>query len=461
MLIAEDETIVALSTPLGSGALAVIRLSGLHACAIVNAMTMLASRKLLTDVPTHTVHYGSIIAQNKQTIDNVMITVMHGPRTFTGQDTVEITAHNNQFIIEAIIQESIKHGARPAQEGEFTRRAFLNNKIDLIQAEAINELIHANTQNVLKKALAQLDGSFSHWLLICEQNLIKALAFCEASFEFLDDEGDFGHIINDQITEILKQIGQVKQSFDAMQQIRNGIRIALIGSVNAGKSSIFNALIKQERAIVTPIAGTTRDTIEAGVYKQGNYWTIIDTAGIRTTQDVIEQEGIKRSWQEAQKADVVLLIIDGARELTSDEHAIYQELYSSHAAKTIVVKNKIDCSVTRQFSQLPIAIHDNHVEASGLTKLGIDTLEQRIEEKIAQLLQQCDSPFLLNQRQYNILLGLEQKLDTIQTMLNGTIQYELVSYHLRDALEHLTELTGKSISEAGMDAVFKQFCVGK
>lgn len=485
MLMSEEQTIVALSTPMGSGALAVIRLSGVTACAIVAQITKLASNKLLTEVPSHTVHYGSIVDAHSQVIDTCMITVMRAPRTFTGQDTVEITAHNNPFIIEAIIQESIRNGARPAQEGEFTRRAFLNNKIDLIQAEAINELIHANTQSVLKKALAQVDGSFSQWLSTCELALVKALAFCEASFEFLDDEGDFGHVISDQLTEILRQITNVKQSFDAMQQIRNGIRIALIGSVNAGKSSIFNALIKQDRAIVTPIAGTTRDTIEAGIYKQGNYWTIIDTAGIRTTHDTIEQEGIKRSWQEAHKADVVILVIDGARQLLHDERAIYHELYTKYSHKTIVVKNKSDLvavnkgdgeltsilSINRDQASIDQLLADQStfdktleqvfIEVSGLTKSGIDILEQLIEQKIAQLLASCDAPFLLNQRQFNILLGLEQKLQTIVSMLSGTIQYELISYHLRDSLEHLTELTGKSVSEAAMDAVFKQFCVGK
>lgn len=452
----DEETIIALCTPKGSGAIALLRLSGVNAREITSSIARLPSGKSLSSVLTHTIHYGSIV--NKDVIiDQVLFLVMDSPRTFTGQNTVEITCHNNAFIIDAIIALAIEHGARLAHEGEFTKRAFLSGKIDLVQAEAINELIHANTQIALKQSLAQLEGSFSSWINLIQTQLIKSLAWCEASFEFLDDEEEFGIKIKTHLESLLVQIAQLKKTFDQQQQIRQGIKIALIGSVNAGKSSIFNALLNQKRSIVTEIAGTTRDVIEAGLYRNGNYWTLLDTAGLRNTHDVIEREGIRRAEEEAQKADVILLVFDGSRKLTLEETAVYENLLILHAQKIILVYNKFDLP---KYSEHPL-IDKANIAISGLTKLKIDSLEKLIEEKIATLFSTIESPFLLNQRQFNLLIELEKKIMVIITMLEKAIQYELVSYHLKDALETISELSGRSVSEAGLDMVFKEFCVGK
>ena len=414
------------------------------------------NNKKLSDAPSHTVHYGSVIGIDSKTIDHVMFIVMHGPRTFTGQNVVEITTHNNQFLIEAVIATAIHHGARLAEQGEFARRAVLNDKIDLVQAEAINELIHANTQLALKKSLAQLEGTFSYWIADIEKKLLHALALSEASFEFIDEEDmAFGEQIHATTKAILHTIAELKKTFDAQQHIRQGIRIAIIGSVNAGKSSLFNALLKKDRAIVTNIAGTTRDVIEAGVYRNNNYWTLIDTAGLRQTDDIIELHGIERSHNEAQSADIILLVIDSARTMTLQEKSIYEEIYDAHAHKTIVVKNKTDLAQIKSYlnitEQLEVSAHNNQ---------GIYLVEQYIEKKIAALFSDLESPFLLNKRQYNLLLHVERKLNELIPLLANP-EYEIVSYHLNEILAHLSELTGKSISEAGMDAVFRNFCVGK
>jgi len=328
----DDQTIIAQCTPAGSGAIALLRVSGEHAIAMVTTFSKLASHKKLLDLPTHTIHFGWVIDTAGNHIDQVLFLLMRGPRTFTGQDTVEITCHNNPFIIESIIQAALNHGARLANSGEFTKRAVLNDKIDLIQAEAINELIHANTQSALKKSLAQLEGSFSHAVKNIESSLIKALALSEASFEFIDEEDlEFGKQILTIIETVLATIATLKVNFDQQKQIRQGVRIALIGAVNAGKSSLFNALLGKNRAIVTNIAGTTRDVIEAGLYRYGNYWTLIDTAGLRQSADHIEQEGIKRSFDEAHNADIILLVFDGSRAMTSEECAVYKELYAQYS----------------------------------------------------------------------------------------------------------------------------------
>jgi len=534
------QTIIAQCTPQGSGAIALLRISGPQALEVASRISILASKQTLTSVPTHTIHYGFILPfdtpafakasnghsgakpdgaasedrrtggeskpihktapkqiiysewaqEQSEKIDNVLFLVMHGPKTFTGEDTVEITCHNNPFIIEKIIELAIAAGARHAHNGEFTRRAVLNNKIDMVQAESINELIHANTQVSLKQAMAQVNGSFSHWIGGLEKNILKALAFCEASFEFLDEEITFDQQIKTFLQETLDTIHQVKLTFDKQQHIRQGIRIAIIGSVNVGKSSIFNALLHQQRAIVTNIAGTTRDVIEAGVYKNGNYWTLIDTAGLRETADIIEQEGITRSFEQAQLADIILLAFDRSRELTSRETEVYAKIIREHEEKIIYVHNKADLPAHASFGDSTLAGNldplvtnigqdtrikaiavsarpeTNYINAghtpTGQANIGIDKLEQEVESKIQAIFAAVTSPFLLNKRHHHILLALEKDLIHILSFFdNAQIPYELVAYHLNDALAHLSDLTGKTVSEQAMDAIFREFCVGK
>lgn len=451
-----DSTIIAQCTPQGSGALALIRISGPDSIKIVDHISTLASKKKLVDCTTHTIHYGFVVDAQKTIVDSVMFLLMRGPRTFTGEDTVEITCHNNPFLIDSIIQLAIVNGAQLAQPGEFSQRSFLNDKLDLVQAEAINELIHASSQVALKQALSQLDGSFSHWVAGIEKDLVKVLALSEASFEFLDEEHAFVDQIKAIVTSIVKKVAEAKNTFDQQKQIREGVRIAIVGSVNAGKSSLFNSLLNQKRAIVTNIAGTTRDAIEAGLYRNGNYWTLIDTAGLRQTDDIVEKEGIERSFEEAQKADIIIMVLDQSRGLTVQEEAIYTKLYAEYNDKIIVVFNKSD---------LPTLISEKKYDAvlhlSTKNNKTISILEDALEKKISNLYSNLASPFLLNKRHYTLLLSLEQKLNNIESMLTEDVAYELLSHHIQDSLECLTELTGKSISEAGMDAVFKEFCVGK
>lgn len=451
----EDQTIIAQCTPRGSGALALLRISGPQALEIATSMAQLLSKQRITDVASHTIHAGYVIDQNNQHIDQVMFLVMHGPRTFTGENTVEITTHNNPFIIEAIIQQALAHGARIAQEGEFCKRAVLNGKIDLVQAEAINELIHANTQMALKQSMAQVKGSFSQWISTIERDLIKAMALCQASFEFIEEENmTFGNEIKVIIQNIIDTIAQLKITFDQQQRIRQGIRIAIIGSVNAGKSSLFNMLLQQNRSIVTSIAGTTRDVIEAGLYKDQNYWTLIDTAGLRQTDDIIEKEGIERSLHEAELADIILLVIDASRSMHSDETTIYNKIAQQYPHKIIVLYNKSDLQQKTEFALPGLSI-------STQGKSHNASIEEAIATKITALLDTISSPFLLNSRHYNLLMTLEKQCYEILPLLTNNTAYELLSIHLQEAAAHVSELTGKTISENAMDEVFRSFCVGK
>ncbi len=453
----DQQPIIAQCTPHGPGALALLRITGMQSVEVADTIARLASKKLLADVHTHTIHYGTIVANDESVIDHVLFLLMRSPHTFTGQDTVEITCHNNPFIIEAIIQAAIFAGVRMADPGEFSKRAVLNEKIDMVQAEAINELIHANTQQGLKKAMAQLEGTLSDVIQHIEALLLKALVFCESSFEFIEEEGlEFGAQIGQLLREVEQIITSLQKTEPHQYHIKNGVRIAFIGSVNAGKSSLFNALLGKNRAIVSDVAGTTRDVIEAGLYRNGVYWTLIDTAGIRSTMDTIEQEGIARSFDQAAQADIIILVYDGLRQLLATEQQVYEELRAQYTTKIITVASKADISDM-------IFDHGSFTHAVSICRPeSINLLEHAIFCKVQKLFENTDTPFLLNKRHYQLLTNLARTLAVVHDFLNKKpIAYELIAYHLNDALAHLTQMSGKSMSEKTMDAVFKEFCVGK
>jgi tRNA modification GTPase len=521
-----QRTIVAQCTPIGSGTLAVIRISGPQSLQIVDQLGQLANWAKISAQAANTISYGAVIEsitapqnlpESLETIiiDRVMFSVFRAPKSFTGENTVEISCHNNQLIINQIINLALKFGASLAQRGEFSQQAFLNQKLDLTQVEALNELIHANTDQALKKSLAQLDGSLSSWLVEIEAQLLQALALSEASFEFLDEEFDFGPQILVIIEKLELTLRELQVKFSQDQQLRTGIKIAIIGPPNAGKSSLFNKLVQQERAIVTEIAGTTRDTIEAG-WQLGEYLvTFVDTAGLRKTIETIEQLGITRSLQAAQTADVILLVFDSTRDLTSytaTELAEYQALIKLYSHKILLVLNKCDldtrniprlCSgraenkhlaqnITEKPTQLnssllqlklfyslalsrssrtPLTPSDSRggdvaseipILVSAQTGANLDQLKQALENKIQSLLGVNNSPFLLNQRHSVIISDLLTQLEIIQKLLaQEHVAYELLSINLNQALVTISELTGKTISEQAMDKIFREFCVGK
>jgi len=460
----DRRTIVACCTPSGGtgGAVALIRISGPHAIAVANRIfkkSGLASFSL-TEQESHTVYHGCGVNGTGVIIDEVLCILMRAPRTFTGEDTIEITCHHNQLIIDAIIHAAIAAGARFAQRGEFTQQAFLNKKIDLIQAEAIHELITAQTAQSLERSLAQLQGSMSHTMDTIEKQLLTIIAWCEASFEFVEEVGDFGSAIQKKTHSLRSTITGMLSSFSSQAHIRTGIRIALLGSVNAGKSSLFNRLVQQERSIVTAIPGTTRDSIESTVSRQGIAWTYIDTAGLRATHDIVEREGIARSWRSAQEADVLLLIIDRSRPITEEEHGYYQQLLINHTYKSIVVYNKSDLPSLPETEQL--IIHDVTCVLSATTGDGVTELETYITQKTQQLLMKNQMPFLINQRHQQILISLDFHLSHIEHLCNTTTPpYELISLELQQAVSCIHEVTGKTVSESALHKIFSEFCIGK
>lgn len=460
----DQQAIVALCTPRGSGAIGLIRISGPNAVSVAAQIARLTSEQAMAALPTHTIHHGLVVEPvSQEIIDEVLFLIMRAPRTFTGEDTVEITCHNNPFIIERIINAAVYAGARGALPGEFTKRAFLHGKVDLVQAEAINDLIHAQTEFGLKQSMAQLQGTLSQALAHLEVKLIALLGYAEASFEFLDEEQrdiDFATIVEQRTQEVLHDLQGMKQHFDLQKQIRQGIRVALVGSVNAGKSTLFNALVGQERAIVTAIPGTTRDTIELSVYRGGVFWLFVDTAGMRQTDDLVEQQGIERSLAEVKVADVVVIVIDASRAMSDQEKAAYQQLVDLAQQKALLVYNKIDVIEHQPTETMGSwGLPSFHISAK--QKNGLELLQVAIQEKIQMLFSQAQSPYLLNQRQFNVLSEIELELEAIAKTFNDGVHYELLAYRLKDLIEKISALTGKNVTENVLDMVFNEFCVGK
>ncbi len=467
--ILQFDPIIALCTPRGSGAIALLRLCGRDAITIATNMSRLSSGKLLSEQSSHTIHHGFVIDQQSDIIDEVLFLLMHSPKTFTGEDTVEITAHNNQFIIDHIIKRAIELGARLAKPGEFTERAYLNKKMDLVQAEALAEVISAQSEQTLRIAQSQMRGSLSSYFGELEHDLITLLGLSEASFEFLDEEQrdlDFDALVREHIALIRKKIDTLTAQFSLQEHIRSGFRIALIGSVNVGKSTLFNALLEQDRAIVTDRAGTTRDSIEGSRYHKGHFLTYIDTAGIRITEDIIEQEGIARSHTEAARADIIILVIDRSMVFTPFEHQLLIDLVKQYESKIIVVENKEDltitsCALIQEILAQHPALQDWYVSMSARTSGGLAHLRKLIDAKIDTLFSTLSSPFLLTKRQQALISELDKKLQTIESLCAHSIEYEIVAYHIQDILLELSQLTGKNVHEKMLDMVFRSFCIGK
>ncbi len=452
----QNNTIVAQATPVGPGAIALIRLSGKDAISIAENASQLLGGIVLSQKKSHTISYGAIVDSVGQKIDQVLFLLMRAPNSFTGEDVVEITCHNNQLIIHAIITRCIELGAQPAERGEFTRRAVEHGKISLLQAEAIQELISSQSTSSIQKSLAQLEGSLSAWIEKLEKNLLNARALCEASFEFLEEEYDPESDLQELLAETRFLLLEAHEQFSAQKQLKEGIRIALIGATNAGKSSLLNALCKQDRAIVTPIAGTTRDTIETTLYKNGIAWTLVDTAGLRNTQDPIEAAGIQRTYKEAQKADIILLLVDGTSKTTTNELSEYQSFLKEHQGKCIILQTKADLQKNK-VSALPIDLF-----VSSNQNLGLAELESKITEHLQNLLGQTELPFTLNQRHMHVLTQIQQIVEDVQgDLCAAQPSYELISLKLQDAIKACVQMSGKEYTAALLDTVFSQFCVGK
>lgn len=450
-----NDIIVAQSTPSGLGALAIVRFSGKDIRKLLDLVINLKSKKKIYLVDSHTIHYGTFFDENNNEIDHIMLAIMDGPRSFTGENSAEVTCHNNPFIISKIIQTAIFYGARLANRGEFTERACINNKIDIFQAEAINELLHAQSEITTKAALSQLNGSLSNDIKNLEKQLITISAWCHANFEFLEEEHDFTKDIILSIENTIDYIHAILKKYDINIVLKKGINIGIIGHVNVGKSSLLNSLVGYKRAIVSDIAGTTRDTIEVLMNIADLPITLTDTAGIRTSKNSIEQEGITKSIDVLEKSEIILLVYTESTIKNKKIYEWYKDIIKNNKKKVIIIKNKTDQKNTKTFFQ-------DELLCSMYNPESINIVYKKIEEWIKYFINTETPEYLINNRHVENLKKVKNNIISIkEKLLQKNIFYEIIIEELYKTQEIISILQAKSIQNDVFNEVFKTFCVGK
>ena len=461
MLNQKNDTIAAVSTPFGEGGISIIRMSGQDAADIVK--DIFEPIHLLENPQERYATLGRI-TDGIENIDEVLVTFFNKPNSYTGDDMVEISCHGSPFICSRILELLFLHGARPAQPGEFTLRAFLNGKMDLLQAEAVADLIHSKTEESRKAAVHQLQGSLSKRIRDLRNDIIQMCSLLEVELDFSEEEIEFAskEELTGKLREIHEKIKSLIDSYERGKIYREGIKIVIAGKPNVGKSSILNCLLEKERAIVTEIPGTTRDTVEDVLDIGGVLTYITDTAGIRQTVDPIEKEGIRRTRQAIEASDVILFILDKSTPIDLDDLSLGRMIKNSRK-KTIVVLNKIDLppvwdsqEINRLFSL------ESVFEISALKRTGMQNLIQALETNIlSRAAPANDEITLTNIRHKDCLLRTEENIKNAQTALSKQMSQEFIALDLRGALDHLGEITGQTVGEEILNTIFSSFCIGK
>ena len=442
------DTICAISTPFGTGGISVIRVSGVDAIEKVNSIFKGSD---LSKVRSHMISYGFILDYNNDNLDEVLVAVMKAPKTFTAEDVVEISTHGGVLITKKVLERVLSTGVRLAERGEFTQRAFLNKKIDLIQAESINELIHAKNDSAIKIANQGLNKETSNLVVGLRDLVIELIAKIEVNIDYPEYEDEIimtSDIIIPKVKEIIQEMEIVIENSLKTKMIKDGIKTAIVGAPNVGKSSLLNTLLDEDRAIVTDYAGTTRDTIEATVNIGEITLNLIDTAGIRNTFDEIEKIGITRSIKAINEAELVLLVIDQNKKLGEDDLKL---LDLTKDKKRIVVLNKSDLPVKTQIKNASIISIKN--------KSGIKELESRIIEELSlSELELSNYSYLSNSRQIG---KLEEAKTALESVLNNNVPVDIMSIDITKAFKLLSEILGEEYQEKLINELFTKFCLGK
>jgi len=450
-----DDTIVAIATPLGEGGLAVVRLSGPRALSIAEKSFQPVGKSSLkpSNAATHTIHYGRVAREGK-VVDEVLLAVMRAPRTFTREDVVEITCHGGLLPAKLVLDAVLESGARLALPGEFTKRAFLNGRIDLTQAEAVADLIHSRTELALTAANEQLAGKLSQRINQLRDEMLKTLAHIEAHIDFPDEDisPDTREKLMGRLESAIAFMDELLRTANEGQLLRRGIRAAIIGRPNVGKSSLLNQLLGRDRAIVSPIPGTTSDTIEETANIRGLPVVFVDTAGLRESTDTVEMEGVRRSRQTFESAELILHVLDGAEPLTTADQKYLAEFAGK---KRILIGNKSD--LTRRLN-LP----EPSINVSCVTGEGVEALKDAIKELVwsgeikAEMLQ-----VMINSRHQEALKRARAATQQTFVALRDNLTLELVAMDLRIAVNAIGEIVGKTATEDLLDSIFSQFCIGK
>ena len=459
----EFDTIAAISTAPGEGAIGIVRISGEDAIRIADEVYRLKDKRL-KEQPSHTIHYGHIVdPKNDEVIDEVMVTVLRAPKTFTREDVVEINCHGGIVAINRILQLVLRMGARLAEPGEFTKRAFLNGRIDLSQAEAVMDLIRAKTDKSMQMAMRQLDGELSKLIQNLRQEILNTLAQVEVNIDYpeYDDVEEMTlQLLREKTQQVSQGIRALLNTASQGKILRDGLKTAIVGRPNVGKSSLLNVLLREEKAIVTDIAGTTRDTIEEYVNVRGVPLQLIDTAGIRETDDVVERIGVERSRKALNEADFVLLILNQSEELMDEDLRLLEQ---TKDFKRIILLNKTDLPTKIDMDKVKEFTTDSEiVTTSMLKKEGIDQLEEKIADYFFQgQMNERDATYLSNTRHIALLEKAEQALQEVANGVEMGMPVDLIQIDFTRAWDLLGEITGDTVQDELLTQLFSQFCLGK
>lgn len=460
----EFDTIAAISTPMGEGAIAIVRLSGDEAVAIADKIFKSPNHKRLAEVATHTIHYGHLIdPKTDEVVEEVMLSLMRGPKTFTREDVVEINCHGGIVSVNRVLQLVLRYGARLAEPGEFTKRAFLNGRIDLSQAEAVMDLIRAKTDRAMNVALGQMDGKLSRLITSLRQALLETLAQVEVNIDY----PEYDDVEEMTIPVLLEKCGWVREEIIKLLQtssqgkiLREGLSTVILGRPNVGKSSLLNSLVQENKAIVTDIAGTTRDIIEEYVNVRGVPLRLVDTAGIRETEDIVERIGVERSREALKDADLILLVLNYGEELTEEDERLFETI---QAMDYIVVVNKTDIERKIDLNRVhELAGKHRVVTTSLLKEEGVIELEEAIAALFFEgQVEANDLTYVSNVRHIALLHQAQQVIEDALAAAESGVPVDMIQIDVTRTWEILGEIIGDTVQESLINQLFSQFCLGK
>lgn len=457
----KSDTIAAIATAMTNSGIGIIRISGDEAVEVADRVIKLKGKdKTLVNCPSHTIHYGFVV-DNGETVDEVMVLLMKAPKSYTREDTVEIDCHGGILVMNRILDLVLKNGARPAEPGEFTKRAFLNGRIDLVQAESVIDVINAKNDFALKASVEQLQGSVSEVIGKMRGEILHEIAYIESAID--DPEHyqleDYGEELSVKLNPILTEIETLLRNAENGSILKEGIHTVIVGKPNSGKSSLLNTLVGKERAIVTDIAGTTRDVIEEQIRLNGISLNMIDTAGIRNTDDVVEKIGVDKAKEYVEKSDLVIYVVDSSIPLDADDMKIIDMLQERNV---IVLLNKSDLTPVITEEDIRVRLDKKILSISAKEKEGIDELEHTIEEMFFHgKIQMNDEVYITNTRHKASLMEVQKSLRLVKQSIADGMPEDFYSIDLMNAYEELGRIIGEAVEDDLVNEIFSKFCMGK
>lgn len=456
----KTDTIAAIATAMSNSGIGIVRLSGDEAVSIIDKIFVMANQKKLADMPTHTIHYGHI-KDGDELIDEVMVLLMRGPKSYTREDTVEIDCHGGVYVVKRVLETVLKHGARPAEPGEFTKRAFLNGRIDLSQAESVIDIIHSKNEFALKSSLSQLSGVVSNKIKDIRAMILHEIAFIETALddpEHISIDG-YGENLAVIVNDAINKVQVLLKNSDNGKLLKEGISTVIVGKPNAGKSSLLNTLVGEERAIVTDIAGTTRDVLEEQINLNGIILNVIDTAGIRETDDVVEKIGVDKAKKYLGQADLIIYVVDTSTTLDENDFEIMELLKDRQA---IILLNKSDLVPLTTAEEISKHVDKKMIQISAKEQSGIDEFEDTIKEMFfTGEVSFNDEVYITNIRHKNSLQEALSSLQLVLRSIEDEMPEDFYSIDLMNAYEELGTIIGEAVEDDLVNEIFSKFCTGK